>query len=94
MGVASSHKAPVAKRLKSEHEKTRMGICLQCFKQGKKKFSLARANFSTFKKHYKSVHPNLTVSPNDVVTDDSPLAVEAMKAYNKMSGYVTCIYII
>ena len=91
MGVAGSRKAPVAKRLKSGHEQTRMGICMLCFRQGKKKFSLARANLSTFKKHHKAVHPNETVSPKDVVPDDSPLAVEA---YNKMSRYVTCNHII
>ena len=91
MGVAGSHKAPVAKHLKSGHEQTWMGICMLCFRQGKKKFSFARANFSTFKKHYKAVHPNETVSPKDVVPDDSPLAVEVMKAYNKMSSMLPVI---
>ena len=82
----------MAKRVKRGHEQTRKGICLLCFRHGKTKFWLSRANNSSFAKHYKLAHPNQTISPKDAVPDDSPLAVEAMKVYNKIFRYVTCVH--
>ena len=76
-----------AKRLKSGHEKTRMGICLLCFHHGKKKFWLSRGNQSTLSKHLASSHKNESTSVNDAVLEDSPLAAEAVRAYRIiMSG--------
>ena len=78
---------PGAKRLKSGHEKTKMGICLLCFRHGKKKFWLSRGNQSTLNKHLATNHKDESTSFNDAVPEHSPLAAEAVRAYRKiMSG--------
>ena len=78
---------PGAKRLKSGHEKTKMGIFLLYFRHGKKKFWLSRGSQSTLKKHLATSHKDESTSFNDAVPEDSPLAAEAVRAYRKiMSG--------
>ncbi|CAB3978825.1 Hypothetical predicted protein [Paramuricea clavata] len=80
---AGRHKttsAPLAKRAKSGHEKTPMGFCLLCFKEGKAKFWLARGNPSSLSTHLAKAQ---RTTLNDAVSEGSPLAAEAKKAYQR-----------
>ncbi|CAB4003713.1 Hypothetical predicted protein [Paramuricea clavata] len=81
--------APAAKRSKSGHKKTTMGICLRCFNSGKEKFWLTRGNPSSLKKHLETTHKGERTSLGDAVSEDSPAAVEAMKAYRKLTSVRT-----
>jgi hypothetical protein len=63
-----------------------MGICLLCYKGGKKKFWLARGNPSSLSKHLESSHKNEKTTSSDAVPEDSPAAAEAMKAYRKLTS--------
>ncbi|XP_046844881.1 uncharacterized protein LOC124438723 [Xenia sp. Carnegie-2017] len=81
---------PEAKRAKSGHEKTPMGFCLLCFRQGKRKFWLARGNKSSLANHLKthSDKGEKTLA-NDAIREDSPLAKSALQAYKMLKSAST-----
>lgn len=77
--------APEPKRARSGHEKTPMGFCLLCLKEGKGKFWLKRGNKSSLSNHLKTHRDKgQRTTPNDAVREDSPLAAEALKAYKRI----------
>lgn len=74
------------KREKHGHSKTPMAFCLVCFKEKKKKFWLSRYNSSSVKSHMQHTHKAEPISHEKVVSETSPAAKEALKAYEKLNN--------
>ena len=70
----------IKQRAQSSHKNTPLGVCLNCFEKGKKKFTIARYNSSsvTYLIH---AHKSENISREQVVSENSPAANPAMKVY-------------
>jgi hypothetical protein len=72
------------KQVEHGHKNTPMAICLICFRKKEKRFWLRRFNPSTKDGHAKSKahqHEDIQFMKDQIVSEHSPAAKEAMVAY-------------